>query len=78
MSLQGHFQLSLKGHGDQGKLLRMGRNKLSLGKDLGNYRVVNLTLVPGKKIDEIILKTISKHIKTKKVIWSSQQGFLKG
>ena len=33
-------------------------------EDPGNYRLVSLTLIPGK----VILKTISRHIKNEKII----------
>ena len=36
--------------------------------DLGNYMLVSLTTIPGKMKEQIILETISKHIKNKKVI----------
>ena len=47
-------------------------------EDPGNYRLVSLTLIPGKVIEQLILQTISRHMKNKKVIWSSQHGFRKG
>ncbi|GAB0184089.1 mitochondrial enolase superfamily member 1 [Grus japonensis] len=45
-------------------------------KDQGNYKLVNLTSIPGKVMD-ILLGTISKHMKNK-VIGGSQRGFMKG
>lgn len=47
-------------------------------KDLGNYKPVNLTLIPVIEMEQIPLGTISKHIKDKKAIGSSQQGFMRG
>ena len=47
-------------------------------KDPGNYRPVNLTLIPVIVMEQIPLETISKHIKDKNAIGSSQQGFIKG
>jgi len=41
----------------------------------GNYRMVNLNSVPGKVTEQLILGTISRHMKDKKVI--SQQEFTK-
>lgn len=35
--------------------------------DLGNYMLVSLTIIPGRMKEQIILETISKHIKNKKV-----------
>jgi len=37
-------------------------------EDLGNYRPVSFSMIPGKVMEQIILETISKHIKNKKVI----------
>lgn len=45
-------------------------------EDLGNYRLINLALIPGNPW-QIIMKTISKHMKDMKVIGNGQHGFLK-
>ncbi|KAK4829000.1 LOW QUALITY PROTEIN: hypothetical protein QYF61_001756 [Mycteria americana] len=44
-------------------------------KDLGIY---SLTSVPGKVIEQLVLETISRHMKDKKIVRSSQHGFTKG
>lgn len=33
---------------------------------MGNYRLVNITSVPGKVVEQIVLKTIFKHLVDKK------------
>ncbi|KAM9017786.1 protein eyes shut homolog [Ara ararauna] len=40
-------------------------------KDLGNYRQVNVTLIPMKVMEQLILATMNY----KKIIWSRQHGF---
>ncbi|KGL73116.1 Putative 115 kDa protein in type-1 retrotransposable element R1DM, partial [Tinamus guttatus] len=37
-------------------------------EDPGNYSPVSLTSIPGKVIEQLILETISKYVKEKKVI----------
>ena len=47
-------------------------------EDPGNYRLVSLTLIPANLMEQLTLETISRHMKDKKVISSSQHGFAKG
>ena len=42
-------------------------------EDPGNCSLVSLTLIPGKVMEQLILETISRHSKDKKIIRSSQQ-----
>uniref|UniRef100_A0A493T0R3 Reverse transcriptase domain-containing protein n=1 Tax=Anas platyrhynchos platyrhynchos TaxID=8840 RepID=A0A493T0R3_ANAPP len=46
--------------------------------DPGNYRPVSLTLVPGKLVEQIILRVITQHLQGKQAIRPSQHGFMKG
>lgn len=47
-------------------------------EDPGNYGLVSLTLIPGAVMEQLIPETTSRHMKDKKVIGSSQHGFMKG
>ncbi|PKU31187.1 rna-directed dna polymerase from mobile element jockey-like [Limosa lapponica baueri] len=47
-------------------------------ENLGNYRPVSLTSIPGKVMEQLIMDVISKHVEEKKVIRSGQHGFIKG
>ena len=43
---------------------------LKKGKeDPGNYGPVSLTSIPGKGMEQLILETISRHIKDEKSAW---------
>lgn len=53
----------------QGRLLSYGGAVWVLG--------VSLISVPGKVMRQLLLGTISKRVKDKKVIWRSQRGFSK-
>ncbi|GAB0179825.1 mitochondrial enolase superfamily member 1 [Grus japonensis] len=47
-------------------------------EDLGDYRPVSLTSIPGKMMEELIVDVVNKHVEEKKVIGSDQHGFTKG
>jgi len=47
-------------------------------EDPGNYRLVSLTAITGKVMEQLILEVIIKQVEEKKVIRSSQRGFTKG
>jgi len=52
--------------------------KKSKKENPGNYRLVSITSVPGKVMEQLVLDVISKQVEEKKVISSSQHGFTKG
>lgn len=52
--------------------------KKSKVEHIGNYRLVNLTSVPRKAVEQIVLETIFKHLVDKKVSEGSMHEFKKG
>jgi len=47
-------------------------------EDPGNYRPVNLTSIPGKMMEQLILDVVIKQVEWKRIVESSQHGFIKG
>ena len=47
-------------------------------EDLGNYRPVSLTLVPGEIMEQIVLRVITWHVQDNWGTRPSQHGFMKG
>jgi len=47
-------------------------------EDPGNYRLVSLTSIPGKDMEQLMLEVIIKQVEEKKVVRSSQHRFTKG
>lgn len=47
-------------------------------EDLGNYRSVRLTSVPGEITENLILGAVERHLKSKAITRHSQHGFTEG
>ncbi|KAK4830237.1 hypothetical protein QYF61_009304 [Mycteria americana] len=56
----------------------MPNYKKSWKEDLGNYRPVSLTSVPGKIMDRFILSALNRHVQASQGIRPSQHWFMKG
>ena len=80
MSFLSHSPLSLKSPGEQEKKRKKANITLVFKKgkkeDPGNYRPISLPSNSGKVMEQLLLDVASKQVEEKKVIRSSQHGFM--
>lgn len=84
LMLQDHSLSSWKGHGGFGEIpedWKKASTTLTVRKggkeDLRNRRLMSLTSISRKMIEQLILESCSRHVKDKKASRSSQYGFMK-
>jgi len=83
--LLSHSPSSLRGPGGQERCPSTWRKasvisvfKKDRKEDPGNYRLVSLTSIPGKVMEQLILEVNFKQVEENKDIRSSQHGFIQG